>query len=183
MAWVKNHRVTPEYGPILPSARGFYSQAMEIAVGKGLFNGLLLLIGVLILSDQLIKNAILRYNVNVIVNQNLQIIPSLNKQAAGSIPIPQSIIIIASLAVIALLIRWLVNPRQPVRPRLALSLIIAGGLSNLIDRIFYGATIDFFAIYALQINLADIYIAFGGIIILIAILRRPRQNSESSLQA
>ena len=115
------------------------------------------------------------------INQNLQIIPSLNEQAAGSTPIPQPIILIVSLAVIALLIRWLSNPRQPVKPRLALSLIIAGGLSNPIDRIFHGATIDFLAVYAVQINLADIYIAFGGITVLVAILSQSRQNSEPYL--
>lgn len=114
---------------------------------------------------------------NITISQNLQIISSLNKQAAGSTPIPQSIILIVNLAIVILLIRWLLSPQQPIKPRWALSLIIAGGLSNLIDRIIYGATIDYIAAYAMQANLADIYITFGVIIILISILRQSRQNT------
>ncbi len=124
----------------------------------------------LILSDQVIKNVILQYNLNIIINQNIQIISSFNEQAAGSMPVPQPLIIIVSVAIIALLISWLSSSRQLVKPRWALSLIIAGGLSNLIDRIFHGATMDFLAVYNMQTNLADTYIAFGGIIILTTIL-------------
>lgn len=141
------------------------------------FKSASLLIGTLILSDQFIKNAILKNSVNITISQNLQIISSLNKQAAGSTPIPQSIILIVNLAIVILLIRWLLSPQQPIKPRWALSLIIAGGLSNLIDRIIYGATIDYIAAYAMQANLADIYITFGVIIILISILRQSRQNT------
>jgi lipoprotein signal peptidase len=106
------------------------------------------------------------------MNKNLQFTPSLNEQAAGSTSIPQSLILITSTIIIVLLIRWLISPRQPVRPLWVLSVIIAGGLSNLIDRIFYGATIDFLNIYTIQTNLADIYIAFGGLVVLIAIIHQ-----------
>jgi lipoprotein signal peptidase len=50
---------------------------------------------------------------------------------------------------------------------LPLLLILAGGISNLIDRMHYGCVIDFINLKFWPIfNIADIYITIGGIIVL-----------------
>lgn len=46
-------------------------------------------------------------------------------------------------------------------------LIAAGGISNIIDRILYGAVFDFIDIHIVIFNLADIYILLGFLLIVV----------------
>lgn len=56
---------------------------------------------------------------------------------------------------------------------LFLSLIIIGGISNLLDRIFYGFVIDYFNFFSLfTFNLSDIMIFLGVIILVTKLLTR-----------
>jgi len=77
--------------------------------------------------------------------------------------------IIASIIVIILLIRFMVNQKDTnSKPtNISLSLIISGGLSNLIDRMIRGKVIDFIDISPIlkfpAFNLADIYIVIGWV--------------------
>ena len=67
-----------------------------------------------------------------------------------------------------LLIRFLVVNREKVeiKASTALSLVLAGGISNLIDRIFRGRVVDFIDISPIinfpKFNLADICIVVDG---------------------
>lgn len=44
--------------------------------------------------------------------------------------------------------------------------ILAGGASNLLDRLFFGGVRDIFAVGALYFNLADVYVVVGLVLLL-----------------
>lgn len=77
--------------------------------------------------------------------------------------------IIASIIVIVLLIKFMINQKEinTKATNIFLSLIIAGGTSNLFDRIIRGKVIDFIDISPLfkfpTFNLADIFIVVGWV--------------------
>lgn len=57
-------------------------------------------------------------------------------------------------------------------PQIALGLIFGGGVSNLLDRLFYGSVIDFIDILKIScFNLADVSILAGSIILLVYVWR------------
>ena len=62
------------------------------------------------------------------------------------------------------------------------SMILGGGISNLIDRLFKGAVIDYIDINYLFkypiFNLADIFIVIGVLLIIISILFRKIEGQE-----
>lgn len=78
---------------------------------------------------------------------------------------------------------WLVRAEN-LGQRLALSLVIAGALGNAIDRVRFGAVVDFISLHAggyywPAFNVADSAICIGAGLLLIDSLRRsPRQSSE-----
>ncbi|MCU0651904.1 MAG: signal peptidase II [Candidatus Omnitrophica bacterium] len=78
------------------------------------------------------------------------------------------IFIITALAAIILISINLKNKqhKQPAVYNLSLSLILAGGLGNLIDRIFFGHVIDFFDFRIWPVfNIADSAITIGAILL------------------
>lgn len=55
---------------------------------------------------------------------------------------------------------------------LEIGLVLAGLLSNVLDRVFYGGVIDYFSIFFIpKFNLADILIVVGSIILVYKIVR------------
>lgn len=69
------------------------------------------------------------------------------------------------------------SKNQPIRS-LSYSMILGGGIGNLYDIIIYGYIIDFFDIHILNyhfiMNIADIYIFIGIILLIIIYLRMTR---------
>ena len=83
---------------------------------------------------------------------------------------------------ICLYLVWLifVNQEKPNNTQLiSLSLILAGGLGNLFDRVFLGYVVDFIAITfnPYVFNFADIYITIGIMLYLINYLLVKEKNS------
>lgn len=82
-----------------------------------------------------------------------------------------------SIIVIAIIIRFMVLQKDRIdkKTMIALELIIAGGVSNLIDRLFRGFVVDYIDINQLIsfpiFNLADLCISIGWIILVISIIR------------
>ncbi|TNE37391.1 MAG: signal peptidase II [Alphaproteobacteria bacterium] len=73
-----------------------------------------------------------------------------------------------ALAVVGVLLRWLWEAERPLFA-LALGLVIGGAIGNALDRILYGAVVDFFDFSALYFpyifNVADAAISIGVVLL------------------
>lgn len=93
--------------------------------------------------------------------------PFLNKGIAFGIELPVPLIVIVTLGIVAAVL-YLVYYHVKISPQSArssvyygLTLIITGAVSNLVDRVYYGSTIDYLKIYLSVVNLADCCIVVG----------------------
>lgn len=91
-------------------------------------------------------------------------------------------VILLNVFVLALMIRFIILKRDYISKLVYLSLlfIIAGGISNLIDRIFRGYVVDFIDFTQLVnfpvFNLADIILVIGWIMLIIGVFRDLRNS-------
>lgn len=130
----------------------------------------LLLAGV----DQLVKIWIWKSDVLsepiIVVKDFFAFIKQTNYGIAFSIPLPFAIILILNvglLAVIFSLVHKELNLKK-LLSRISISLILAGGIGNLIDRIAHGYVIDYISLSIWpSFNIADVYITVGVLLILI----------------
>ena len=133
----------------------------------------IIFIFLIILIDQLIKI----FAISITNNGSIEIIKGVlnftyvkNTEEAWKIGSDASTFLLINIIVIFLLIRFLIVNREKVdvKASVALSFILAGGISNLIDRIFRGEVVNFIDISSLvnfpKFNFADIYIVIGWIL-------------------
>lgn len=89
----------------------------------------------------------------------------LNRGVAFSLALPWLVIVASTIIILGYLIAWAVRLRRRLDQRyLFVLLVIAGGASNLVDRLISGAVIDYFIIswwWQSAFNLADVMIIFG----------------------
>ncbi len=135
-------------------------------------NGRFILPVVLIIVDQLLK----WYSQHLLPSQGVFLVPGLlglelfrNPGIAFGIPVPGLVLTLGTLALAAgfgiLGIR---------RANLGALLVAAGGLSNAVDRIFFGVTIDYLRVGPWSlVNLADAMIVVG----LLLFLARPTKET------
>ncbi len=125
--------------------------------------------GILFVADRLFKYAAVQtVAAQTVHSPSFGWSPFLNPGVAFGIPLPQTVVILFSVPIIGLLL-YLAAKQLPSAARSdqnnlpfpALILIIAGALSNLIDRLLYAHTVDYWQMYTAVINLADIQIAGG----------------------
>lgn len=96
-----------------------------------------------------------------------------NKNIAFGIPIPDFLFWLFWLLIVALLLIMLYEKypiaASPVRKydTLFIIIILAGAISNIIDRLFFGCVIDFIDLKFWPVfNLADIFITIGAIMLI-----------------
>ena len=86
----------------------------------------------------------------------------------------QTLLIVVTSITIGALVWYLFFKKPPMRAeRVALCLIIAGGLGNLIDRVAAGRVIDFFATTFINFavfNVADCFVCIGGALWVLAVM-------------
>ena len=133
----------------------------------------IIFIFLIILIDQLIKI----FAISITNNGSIEIIKGVlnftyvkNTGEALQIGSDESTFLLINIIVIFLLIRFLIVNREKVdvKASVALSFILAGGISNLTDRIFRGEVVNFIDISPLvnfpKFNFADICIVVGWIL-------------------
>ncbi|ATF65439.1 MULTISPECIES: signal peptidase II [Streptococcus] len=147
-----------------------------------------LTIGLLIILDQLVKWAVVS---NIKLGEVKGFIPSImsltylqNTGAAFSILENQQwLFTIITLLVIGGAIWYLIkNIKGSFWLISGLTLIIAGGLGNFIDRLRQGFVVDMFQVDFINFavfNVADTYLTFGVLIMLLVIIKEETNGSES----
>ena len=113
----------------------------------------------LILSDQATKLLATKY---------LSI--SKNTGIAFGIPIPQPVLTSLTVAMLIILLYFIKKEIDLKKhfSQILTAAILAGGLSNLSDRLYHGYVIDFIDVpYWPSFNLADIYITIGILLLII----------------
>ena len=87
--------------------------------------------------------------------------------------------ILLTIFVFLIIIRFVKNQieRIDTKTMVAISLVLAGGIGNLIDRFFRGGVLDFIKLYKLPIfNLSDVFVVLGWILLVIFIIDFTRKN-------
>lgn len=118
----------------------------------------------LMILDQLSKYAIREWLdlPIVLVPKWLSMVFVENKGIAFSLPIPGGLSGLIAIVVSLYLVAELWRKRSVKTVKLAYTLIIAGALGNLIDRVWHGAVTDFISVSTFPVfNLADSFICIG----------------------
>lgn len=131
---------------------------------------LLVIILFLLVIDQILKFFALKNNNLILINGILKIGIYQNENGTYGVNTNSTIMyVLTNLVIIVVAFKFITSQNQFVdrKTKVFLSLVIAGGISNSIDRIFRGYVvefIDFTDFIKLPIfNLADIYILIGWI--------------------
>ncbi len=100
-----------------------------------------------------------------------------NSGVAFSLPLPHMVALIFTPIILTALFILLFRYKNQPKFFFGLTLILAGALSNYLDRLFFGVTIDYLRIFTGIINLADLMITSGVIFILFA---SPKKEPKAS---
>ena len=140
---------------------------------KAITIGIIILL-LIILFDQVTKM--------ILINQNITIIPNFlsfnytqNTGVAFNIGTNNIItIIIINVIMIGLIIKFIKNNDLDIGVLLSIFIVLAGGISNLIDRLFRGFVIDFIDVNIFNFpnfNIADICIVLGIIFLIFIMIK------------
>lgn len=99
-----------------------------------------------------------------------------NEAAAFSLSVPKIIILTLTNFILLIVLWFLLHAyrNRDILRTFALALIFVGGLSNVVDRAFYGGVVDFFTIgYLPVINVADCVILVGLFLLMKSLNGKP----------
>lgn len=151
-------------------------------------NSVIIVISIVI--DQILK--LIVYNTIGVTGKTINLIPGMlqltyveNTGAAFGFLNARWFLIIIDIVIIFFIIKILLDKKYPLnqKTKIGLSLIIAGGAGNLIDRIFRGFVIDYIDITQIidypVFNFADILVVVGVILIIATIIVNTVKSQES----
>jgi signal peptidase II len=131
----------------------------------------------LLTTDFLILDQVSKYFAKTSLEQPVNVIGNFfkfeyaeNTGIAFSLPVPYLVIIISNFLLIGLLVYLAakeLNLSHKIA-KIATSLLVAGGIGNLIDRVWHGFVIDFISIWKYPFfNLADVYIITAVLLLIV----------------
>ena|SRR6476469_10253446 len=105
----------------------------------------------------------------------------LNDQFAFSLPLPIALMFVIYFAVLVAIFFYAYRTwhRFQIFQKYAWCFVFAGGLSNIGERVVFGQVRDFIPIANGVLNLADFFILFGLVMLLISQRYSKSQNSEN----
>ena len=144
------------------------------------------LVILLILLDQAIKLVIIINNPNKTIIQNFIEI-KLTENTGGAFGVGQNSTfsyIVTNVIVLGIIIKFMTNGNKLIdmKTKIVLSLVLAGGISNLLDRIIRGFVVEFINIKNIPVfNLADLYITIGwiGFVVIFTIFTFKEKRNKS----
>lgn len=165
------------FSDAIQSKKIFFSSRskFKLFINKNIFIGTLFFSGCFLVLDQILKN-IAKNN----TSDSFYLLKNIvgweyfeNYGIAFSLPMPKFLLIsLIPLVIVSLVIFLIKNKKKKFLFSLSISLIIAGAVSNLIDRIIFGFVIDYFRVLTSVINIADIMIIVGGLILIVQSLKK-----------
>lgn len=152
----------------------------------------IILIISLVLIDQIIKMLVVQFIAPTsgitLINGVLSLTYLENKGAAFGLWNSRWLLIGVNIVIIFVIIKLLRSKTYDFTKQMktAYSLILAGGITNLIDRLFRGFVIDYIDInelfYYPVFNLADICIIVGILIVVVTIVIKTLQKQEQNYE-
>lgn len=143
---------------------------------------LILIITILLILIDQISKVIIQYKYqNPIGNEILGITLIENTGMAFGFNNGNTKNIILTGLILLIIINFIKNQKERIDKKnaVAISMILAGGISNLIDRIIKGGVIDFIKIkYFAIFNIADCYIVIGWILLIIFLIKFHKEIIE-----
>ena len=128
----------------------------------------------IIIIDQIVKFLVVNINLDIIpgflsftYRENIGVAFSLGEAT------PMLVLIIHILLVLSITI-FMIKYNKRIKDQIPFILMLAGGLGNLIDRLFRGHVVDFINFKGLRFpvfNIADIFVVLGCIILIIDAIR------------
>lgn len=137
---------------------------------------IIILSGLFLLTDQILKwQAFYNWTAPNLISPYFGWQLFLNKGVAFGLPLSNSLTVLITLPMIGLIGYLFYKNLNTPKLLLAWSLLLAGSLSNLFDRIIYHQVIDYFLIGTALINLSDVLIIGGLIAYLFGLKTKPAE--------
>lgn len=141
-----------------------------------------LMLGIaLIIIDQIVKILMID-KILIVIPGFLNFTYTKNLGAAFGLGNPVMVLIVNILLVVGIII-FIIKYKDKITSYIPITMLLAGAIGNLIDRIFRGYVIDFIDINLFNFpvfNIADICVVLGVIILIFEIIKKQIKNNRSA---